>query len=174
MEAIERPGISFIVCDAGPLIHLEELNCIDLLADFQTVLVPPSVWMEVERHRPTALSTCQVNLTQLSPLSPPGPQLLALSQVLTLHAGEWDAIRLCVDHPGAVLLTDDTAARLAASSLQIRAHGTIGILIRAIRIGQRTKQEVVGILRAIPYASTLHTKKSLLLQLITEVDHSLQ
>jgi hypothetical protein len=35
------PGV---VCDAGPLIHLDELDSLDLLCDFASVLVPRSVW----------------------------------------------------------------------------------------------------------------------------------
>jgi hypothetical protein len=31
---------SIVICDAGPLIHLDELGCLDLLADFRDVLVP--------------------------------------------------------------------------------------------------------------------------------------
>lgn len=38
-----------VVCDAGPLIHLHELGCLELLADFPTVLVPETVWREVEQ-----------------------------------------------------------------------------------------------------------------------------
>jgi hypothetical protein len=34
---------SALVCDAGPLIHLEELGCLDLLRDFAAVLVPDAV-----------------------------------------------------------------------------------------------------------------------------------
>lgn len=45
----------FVVADAGPLIHLDELASLDLLADFGTVMVPDAVWREVERHRPNAL-----------------------------------------------------------------------------------------------------------------------
>jgi predicted nucleic acid-binding protein len=173
MEAIERPDMPLVVCDAGPLIHLDETGCLDLLADFPTVLVPPSVWIEVGRNRSRALTASYIKLTQMSPLAPPSPQLLALSQVLSLHSGEWDAIRLCLDHPGAMFLTDDTAARLAASSLQIRSHGSIGIMIRAIRRGQRTKQEVLSMLRALPATSSLHIKRSLLQEIIAEVDSSL-
>jgi len=44
-----------VVADAGPLIHLDELGCLDLLADFGAVVVPDAVWREVERHRPRAL-----------------------------------------------------------------------------------------------------------------------
>ena len=27
-----------VVCDAGPIIHLDELDCLDLLSDFRQVL----------------------------------------------------------------------------------------------------------------------------------------
>src|SRR5438270_251796 len=33
-----------LVSDAGPLIHLDELGCLDLLQDFAEVLVPDAVW----------------------------------------------------------------------------------------------------------------------------------
>ena len=39
------------VCDAGPLIHLDELDCLPLLADFSRLLVPERVWAEAMRHR---------------------------------------------------------------------------------------------------------------------------
>jgi len=44
-----------VVCNAGPLIHLDEIGLLDLLADFQKVYVPIQVWDEVERHRPASL-----------------------------------------------------------------------------------------------------------------------
>jgi predicted nucleic acid-binding protein len=44
--------LSVVVTDAGPLIHLDELDVLDLLNDFAEVLVPQAVWREVERHRP--------------------------------------------------------------------------------------------------------------------------
>lgn len=40
-----------VVCDAGPLIHLDQLGCLDLLSDFSVVLVPDAVWSEVLKHR---------------------------------------------------------------------------------------------------------------------------
>jgi predicted nucleic acid-binding protein len=90
--------------------------------------------------------------------------------VLSLHSGEWEALRLNLEHPG-LLLTDDTAARLAATSLGIRAHGTIGILIRAIRRNQRTKPQVLALLRSLPASSTLYLKRSLLDTVIREVEN---
>ncbi|RPJ37238.1 MAG: hypothetical protein EHM35_06755 [Planctomycetaceae bacterium] len=54
-----------VVCDAGPLIHLDELGCLDLLSDFQAVLVPGLVWQEVAQHRTTALEQRSVQLTRV-------------------------------------------------------------------------------------------------------------
>lgn len=45
-----------VVCDNGPLIHLDELDCLPLLSDFSPVLVPNQVREEVNRFRPDALS----------------------------------------------------------------------------------------------------------------------
>lgn len=39
-----RPPL--VVCDAGPLIHLDEVGALDLLEDFAEVLVPEAVWAE--------------------------------------------------------------------------------------------------------------------------------
>lgn len=45
-----------VVCDTGPIIHLDELSCLDLLADFKEILLPLSVVEEIEKHRPVALT----------------------------------------------------------------------------------------------------------------------
>ena len=101
---------------------------------------------------------------------PQPPALEALAQVLSLHTGEWEALRVALEHLPGLLLTDDTAARLAAGNLGIATHGTIGILVRAIRRRQRTKPEVLAVLRALPAQSTLHLKRSLLDAVIHEVE----
>ncbi len=56
-----------VVCDAGPLIHLDQLDCLDLLADFSRIVVPDVVWREVEHHRPTALDQKTIRLERLTP-----------------------------------------------------------------------------------------------------------
>ena len=40
-----------VVCDAGPIIHLDELGCLDLLSDFTQVILPDRVRQEIERYR---------------------------------------------------------------------------------------------------------------------------
>jgi predicted nucleic acid-binding protein len=163
-------ALALVVCDAGPVIHLDELGCLDLLSSFAKVLIPTAVWLEVQRHRPTALELpC---LERTSAATPEPPELESMALALSLHTGEWEAIRVAMEHPSSILLTDDTAARLAANNLGIRVHGTIGILVRSVRQRRRTKAEVLGILGAIPTSSTLHLKRSLLDAVIAQVADS--
>ena len=56
-----------LVCDAGPIIHLDELNLLDLLRDFQEIILADTVWEEINRYRPLAL-----NKVDLAPLRRPG------------------------------------------------------------------------------------------------------
>ena len=164
------PTPPLVVCDAGPLIHLDEVVAIDLLADFAEILVPESVWREVLRHRPGALSHPALIFRRIVPTLPEPPELAALAQVLSLHTGEWEALRVAVEHRPCLFLTDDTAARLAAGRLGITTHGTLGILIRAIRRRQRSKQDIIETLQSLPARSTLHLKRSLLDEVIEQVN----
>lgn len=161
-----------VVCDAGPLIHLDEMDSMGLLSDFREILVGEEVWREVERHRPSALSHPEVFLRRVRPTLAEPPQLEALAQILSLHTGEWEALRVALEHQPCMLLTDDAAARMAAGNLGINAHGTIGILVRAIRRKQRSKEQVLALLRSIPARSTLHLKRSLLDEVIHEVEET--
>jgi len=161
-----------VICDAGPLIHLDELGCLDLLADFQAVLVPDQVWREVEHHRPGALEHPGVKFQRASVIVSEDASFQALVRVLALDIGEQAALSLMALYPDAILLTDDAAARLAAESLgyRDRVHGSIGILLRAIRRRQRTADEVLAILRSLTVRSTLHIRPSLLREIIAQVE----
>lgn len=159
---------SLVVADAGPLIHLHELGALDLLSDYTSILVPPAVWDEVERHRPAALTTGVVRLERVDAVVP-SLELQAVARLHALHAGEAEALALCEQHSGSRLLTDDTAARLAAKGLGVAASGTLGILLRGLRRGQRSKEQIIALLEAIPTHTSLHVRPSLLNEVIAEV-----
>jgi predicted nucleic acid-binding protein len=158
-----------VICDAGPLIHLDELSALDLLADFSAVFVPHEVWLEVERHRPVALQRTSVDLLRVAVQIAVDPELDTLIHTLSLGAGEQAAIRLARQHSAAILLTDDAAARLAAEGLSLRVHGTLGILIRAARRSQRTPQEVIALLESLPLRSSLHIRAELLAGVVSQL-----
>jgi predicted nucleic acid-binding protein len=163
---------SSLVSDAGPLIHLEELGCLDLLRDFAAVLVPNAVWSEVRRHRPSALRRRTVKLRRV--MSPPdaAPQLVRLAQAFSLDIGELEALKLMWQFPRAVFLTDDAAARVVAEQLRYEVHGTIGVVVRALRQRQRTKRQVLNLLRSVPKKSSLFIEPRLLNSVVEQVKHS--
>jgi predicted nucleic acid-binding protein len=164
---VDAPSI--VVCDAGPLIHLDELGCLDLLSAFRQVFVPNGVWHEVARHRPSALRRRRVPLRRVSVSFDATRNLAELAYTLALAAGETEALVLMAELPDAVLLTDDAAARLAAGVLGYAAHGTIGVIVQAMQRKQRTKRQVLNLLRSIRRKSTLHISVPLLNSVIEQV-----
>ena len=151
-----------VICDAGPLIHLDELNATSLLNDFHQVMVPEQVWREVQVHRPGIWGKPDFNCQKIEVAISSDSTFQALVGMFSLDLGEQAALSLMQQDPQAIFLTDDAAARLAATTLGLRVHGTIGILLRAIRREQLTRSEVLEILRNLPSQSTLHIKASLL------------
>jgi predicted nucleic acid-binding protein len=168
--AVSDEASPIVVCDAGPIIHLDELGSRDLLGDFTRVLVPDAVWQEVTRHRADALVRAGIHFEKTAVVGTMSPTLEALTRLLSLHRGEQEALQVAQAEPGCLLLTDDTAARLAAQSLRLRVHGTIGILVRAIRRKQRTRDEVITLLRSLPLVSTLHVRQEFLEAIIRQVE----
>ena len=159
-----------VVCDAGPLIHLDELGWVDLLSDFESVLIPRSVLREVERHRPGLESVEGIAAEVVAVSIVATPDFATLIRTLALGTGEQAALSLALSRGGALMLTDDSAARLAANALGVRAYGTLGILLRSIRRRQRSREEVLGVLRSLSSRSSLYVRADLLQEVIAEIE----
>ena len=159
------------VLDPGPLIHLDQLGCLDLLEGFEELRVPTVVWQEVLVHRPT-LELDRLSLRLTEPSRPPSPALTVLIHGLDLDAGEIAALTLMEEWPGDLFLSDDAAARLAAESSGFRVHGTVGLVIRAFRRGTRTIAQVRSTLEHIPTRPTLHINRGLLDRVIASLPAS--
>lgn len=163
---VENDPFSIAVCDTGPLIHLDELESLSLLSDFQ-VWVPKGVWKEVELHRPAVLKQTDIPLIlKTSSLETAKPTLKTISSTLDLDIGELEALSLMDLVPKGLFFTDDAAARLAAQQLGYKVHGTIGILIRAIRRKKLIPADAIDRLKAIPSQSSLYIRPSLLQEII--------
>ena len=156
------------VCDAGPLIHLDELEARDLLDDFALV-VPEAVLREVRKHRSASAEWAASNAEVENSALPPDSAFRALVSALSLDEGEQHALALARNREGCMLFTDDAAARLAAERERIHVHGTIGVLLRAIRRRHRTPPEVMTLLQSIPSKSTLYIRSNLLDEIIAQV-----
>jgi len=157
------------ILDAGPLIHLAELDALDVLSDLEILRIPAAVWEEVANHQPKALKFPGLPLQRVvAPV--PSAALQTLAQALALDRGEVEALSLLEIYPRAWFLTDDAAARLVAEQRGCEAHGTIGLLIRSVRRGQRPAHEVLDLLRSLPQKSTLHVRPALLDAIIQQLE----
>lgn len=163
-----------VVCDAGPLIHLNELDSLSLLNDFAEVLVPEQVWQEVMKHQANIQSESNLAFQKMAVDFSSSASFNSLVKSLSLDLGEQAALSLMALKPEAIFLTDDAAARLAAVSLGYQVHGSIGILIRAIRRQQKTKSEVLEILRNIPTRSTLFIRPGLLNEIVSHIEKEVE
>jgi predicted nucleic acid-binding protein len=80
-----------VICDAGPIIHLDELNCLDLLADYEEIVLPLVVEKEILEHRPSALQNQNLNINRFTKRADIGEELFTLCQIFSLDAGETEA-----------------------------------------------------------------------------------
>lgn len=158
-----------IVCDSGPIIHLDELNCLYLLEDFNEVIIPDTVHKEIRRYRPLSLDRLNLPFVFSPGNIPYDTRLLSLCRIFSLDVGETEALALMEKNPQAIFLTDDSSARMVAEQMGFRVHGTIGILVRSIRRGQMERGEVLRILGDAPSKTTLYIKRSLLDEIVVKI-----
>ena len=154
-----------------PIIHLDELNCLDLLSDFQENILPKTVKNEVLRHRPAAFENTVIFFTLAQSNIPNDESLKTMCRVFSLDAGEIEALAIMEKYSGSFFLTDDASAWLVANKMGFNVHGEIGIILRSIRRGQRKPEEVINILDNIPGKSSLFIKPSLLSEIMHKIKH---
>ena len=115
-----------VVTDSTCLISLERIGHLDILpALFEPILVPPEV-----RHE---FGTLFPWLT----VETPTDQALVAALKMLVDDGEAEAIALAREQ-GRRIILDDRRARSVARSLEITIIGTVGILVRAKRLGMIT------------------------------------
>ena len=126
------------VADAGPLIHLAEVGGLALLDVFETLLIPDVVWSEtVEQGRVLEADVVGLDNVQRVTLSQAEvTQFTHNSDLGSLQAGECHCLFLCQLREVPLLLTDDLAVREAAKRFNFPAVGSLGIVVRAYRLGR--------------------------------------
>lgn len=146
------------VSDAGPLIHLAEIHSLELLATFDTLFVPETVYNEVDAGGvPDGLADLSYELVEADE-----------SRVGTeeLDAGERAAIAVAEER-GVVLLTDDLAAREAASDTGVDVHGAIGVIALGHARGILDRDGAASLMRALQREASLFVTEAI-------VEHGIQ
>jgi len=152
-----------IVCDTGPLLHLQEAGLLELLQKSGKVYIPRMVDIEMNelyplwrKHKPE-----WITIEPLLPDESKEAESLFLSGLL--GPGEAEAIVLAKRLKPEWFLTDDTEARIFASSLGIEVHGSLGIVLWSAAMGHMNYSESKKALERLSKAS-LWISKDILLQ----------
>jgi predicted nucleic acid-binding protein len=85
------------VTDAGPLIHLAEINCLPLLSIFESLHVPDAVWSEtVECGRTPREDFLKLSNVERHNLSQSDvTRFVENNNLKDLHSGERECLYLC-------------------------------------------------------------------------------
>jgi len=113
------------IIDTSSLIALERINLLEMLCRiYKDVIVPESVVKEFGNLALPCVSIRKVDLS-LSKL---------LTTDLNLGKGEADAMALA-SHLGLNVVIDDLKARKVAENMGLKITGTIGVLVKAEKVG---------------------------------------
>jgi predicted nucleic acid-binding protein len=118
------------VVNASPLISLEKIGCLGLLAQLaKEIILPGAVVAEVAAG-PRPLLPAQLGQHRLVTGTAVHPMVAAWD----LGAGESEVVS-CAAANGAVAVLDDRAARNCAAALGIPTKGTLRVLLDAKSLG---------------------------------------
>lgn len=117
-----------VVCDTGPLLHLSEAGCVNLLKMAGDILIPREVANEFERNSPNLVLPNWIKITPLEDNAASQTRRLVNDEI---DLGEAEAIVLAQQVQADWLLTDDGRARRFAETQGLEVHGSIGVLLWA-------------------------------------------
>jgi len=141
-----------IICDAGPLIHLSEANCLDLLRPAGNVFLPHRVAIEVRSSVPIAEQWPEwLQVVELQPHERKEAEMWQAAG--GLHAGEAEALVLARRKKSDWFLTDDATTRLFVSLLGMEVHGSLGIIRWNAAKGYLSREETESALKRLEATS---------------------
>ncbi|MGB8645684.1 MAG: hypothetical protein WCF84_10630 [Anaerolineae bacterium] len=155
--------MSIAVADAGPLIHLNEIQGISLLAGFEAILVSSAVWQEtvtsgrVSKEVLLGLSAFKRETVAEIPFQ----EFVQAQSLSNLQRGEQEALYLGAIHAIPIVLTDDLNARGAAKRLNMTPVGSLGIVVRAFYDGRTSRAQAEDHINALYQVSSLFVTRAI-------------
>jgi len=141
----------------GPVLHLNEINKINLLKIFSKIIISFYVKEELSNYKidflPKNFEIDNVNKDQV----------LLIAERYSLNIGESLVIWLNKNLKIPILLTDDLDAREVAISLDIKVVGTIGVIIRSFREDIIDENSAIQILKDMYEKSSLFVTRELIM-----------
>ena len=147
------------VADTGPLIHLAEIGCLDLLSIFEELHIPDAVWHEA-RHPPSI----REGLSDAKRWTLPAEELesfIAANRLEHLQRGELECLYLSSQEKIPLLLTDDLAVRDAARALGKTPIGSLGVIVKAHQLQRLSLEDADHRLMELDRTSTLYVTRAI-------------
>ena len=159
--------MKIVVCDAGPIIHLYEADCLPYLKQTGNLFLPQRVFHEVK-------STINIDnwpewLTVVKLTHEEQNESLSWRTAGGIHAGEAEALVLSRRKHADWLLTDDAATRIFVSMLGIEVHGSLGIVLWNAAKKYLTKNEAEKALYRL-VQSSLWLSENIFKEALTALD----
>lgn len=146
------------IVDAGPWIHLDRIGRVGLLKRLPRLLVPASVVKEITTP-PASRALSAVprwsNVVILADSPSPSPAVEAAVAQARLHRGETDCLYAAIRNRPCIILTDDLAARTVAEKLGLEVHGTVGLIVYAVKRQWLSRHQAEDALDALHHRSRL-------------------
>lgn len=156
------------VFDAGPFIHLSEIEHLSLTVLFNKIVTTKNIIDECSKIAAKIKELTMVEIkTLLTPMKNFSKYLI---EEYDLDLGEATGIALCKQEKVPFFFTDDLEAREVANNLGFKAHGTVGILFRSFREKMITKNEAKELLFKLHQQSSLYFTKDLLDWCVKEIE----
>lgn len=163
--------IEIAVADAGPLIHLAEIDCLSLLRICAILHIPEIVWAETAgQGRVAEDDVLKIgNIERQYPIQTEVIQFVKDNGLENLHAGERESLYVCQQKGVSLVLTDDLAVRDAAKKLNLTPVGSLGIIIRAYRGGLIALEEAQKYIVNLQDISSLFVTRAIIELAIEEL-----
>ena len=159
------------VSNAGPLIHLSEVGCFELLQMFSRLYIPERIHEEVciegmpgdrELRAAAYVEVLKVTSEEL--------EEVRKHLEVKLDEGEVGALALCRRLGEVVFLTDDLAAREVGKQSGLEVHGSAGVIARAYREGLIELQSAKQSLERLYSVSNLFVAKAIIEEAISDLE----
>ena len=134
-------GMSLVVSNTGPILHLHEADLLELLALCGEIHVPPAVRDELMSLLPKGNRDLSewIIVDSLTDGQKKGAKSLFRSNLVDL--AEAEAIVLSRQLNPKWFLTDDAKARVLAGTFGLEVHGTLGVVIWSAAVGHKQPAE---------------------------------
>ena len=153
-----------IVSNTTPISELYKINELDLLRSlYGSIYIPDAVFQELQQAKTLphlGATIARTDWIKVRSIHSPDKRQALQQRYPYLHSGEVAAIVLAQELAAQRIILDDKRARQVAQAEELPLIGTVGVILLAHRLGQRSRPEAESILDRL-YQGTAYISTNL-------------